>query len=77
MVTLCVVTLTEGLLKVHQTWHLRRHVVQMSLKRSAHQQGICQIRDVDANYGKRVSAPQKIWVTEQPLQKQLQVHYML
>ena len=49
---------TEGLLEVYQAGHLWRHIVQMSLQRSAHQQRVGQVRDVDANDGEGISAAQ-------------------
>lgn len=54
----CILRRTEGLLEVHQAGHLRCHIVQMSLQSSAHQQGVGQVCDVDANNGKGVSALQ-------------------
>lgn len=45
--------LTEGLLEVDQAGHLWCHVVNVGLQCSAHQQGVHQLRDVDAHNGKR------------------------
>lgn len=44
--------LTEGLLEVQQTGHLRGHVVQVGLQSPAHQQRVSQVCDVDAHNGK-------------------------
>jgi len=43
--------LTEGLLEVLQAGHLGGHVVQVGLEGPAHQQGVGQVRDVDAHDG--------------------------